>query len=117
MSSQDIVRVWFDKWTAGDYTDLPISDDFSHKSPFDTINGKEAYLDLVRKNESKFLGYTFDIHDGIYQANRACVRYTAIQGSFQLDVSEWYYLENELIKKIISYYHIGEIRKDRKLES
>ena len=35
---------------------------------------------------------------------------------FKLDVSEWYYFKNKLIDKIIAYYHIGELREDRKLK-
>lgn len=46
----------------------------------------------------------------------ACVRYTARQGEdFSLDVSEWYYFENDLIREIYAFYHIGEIREERKL--
>ena len=50
-----------------------------------------------------------------YFENKACVRYKAIQGDFSLDVSEWYYIKNDLIEEIIAYYHIGEIRDERKL--
>lgn len=117
MDSQQIVKQWFNKWESGDFLNLPVTEDFSHTSPFGTIEGKEAYLDLVAKNKDKFLGQTFILHDGIYEADHACVRYTARQGNdFTLDVSEWYYLEGSLIKRIIAYYHIGEIRQERALE-
>lgn len=116
MELKDLVRIWFEKWDNGDYLNLPISDNFKHTSPFGTIDGKSEYLDLVRKNEEKFLGQTFEIHDSIYARDRACVRYTAKQGgNFSLDVSEWYYVKDNLIEEIIAYYHIGEIRKDREL--
>lgn len=114
-----LVAEWFGKWKAGDYRNLPISDRFTHASPFGTLEGKRAYLDLVKSNEAKFLGYRFEIHDGIYEADRACVRYTAIQGDFRLDVSEWYYPDASalnLIGAIVSHYHIGEIRSDRALD-
>ena len=97
---------------------LPITEDFSHTSPFGTIEGKKEYEELVHSNKDKFLGYSFEIHDGIYFEDRACVRYTARQGEeFKLDVSEWYYFRNGLIHEIIAYYHIGEIREERKLEN
>jgi len=111
-----IVSQWFKKWDEGDFMNLPISDNFKHTSPFGTINGKKAYLDLVSENQEKFLGYIFEIHDEIYQNDRACVRYTARQGDdFVLDVSEWIYSEGNLIDEIVAYYHIGEIREERKL--
>lgn len=118
MKIEDLVKDWFEKWKSGDYSNLPISEDFKHTSPFGTINGKKEYLDLVDKNQEKFLGYTFEIHDTLYVDTRACVRYTARQGKdFKLDVSEWYYIDGNQIKEIIAHYHIGEIREERQLNS
>ena len=117
MKIKTLVKEWFQKWDDGDFLNLPVSEDFRHTSPFGTIEGKKAYTDLVQQNKDKFLGYTFEIHDEIYQENHACVRYTARQGdTFSLDVSEWYYMGEESIKEIIAYYHIGEIREERELD-
>jgi hypothetical protein len=116
MKLPDLINTWFEKWNSGDFLSLPVSEDFKHTSPFGTIEGKAAYLELVKKNKDKFLGYQFFIHDKITSEKRACVRYTAIKEDFSLDVSEWYYSENGLISEIVAYYHIGEIREDRKLD-
>lgn len=114
---KNLVEQWFKLWEEGRFEELPISDDFVHTSPFNTFDGKESYLHLVRTNKEKFLGYSFDIHDAIYLENSACVRYTGKQGNhFSLDVSEWYYAKDKLIRKIVSYYHIGEIREERTLK-
>ena len=111
-----LVQIWFEKWAQGDFHNLPITDQFKHTSPFGTIDGKANYLALVEANKDKFLGYSFVIHDELYAEHHACVRYTAIQGDFVLDVSDWYYMNDELIDEIVSYYHIGEIQEDRQLE-
>lgn len=111
---QKLVHEWFNKWKAGDYYNIPISENFKHTSPFGTIDDKKVYIKLVEANKEKFLGYNFEIHDEIYEEDKACVRYTAIQGDFKLDVSEWYYIKNNLIEEIIAHYHIGEIRADKK---
>lgn len=117
MVIKKLVSKWFEKWESGDYQQLPISEDFEHHSPFGTIRGKQAYLELVRENEDKFLGQSFAIQDAIYESDRACVRYTAQQGKeFQLEVSEWYYAKDQLLEKIVAYYHIGEIRADRVID-
>ncbi|HSR68262.1 MAG TPA: nuclear transport factor 2 family protein [Acidobacteriota bacterium] len=116
MELKSLVREWFDKWREGDYLHLPVSDDFKHTSPFGTVDGKAAYLELVKTNQDKFTGYRFEIHDEIYDQGKACVRYTAVQGDFKLDVSEWYYPKGDAIGEIIAYYHIGEIRQERRLE-
>lgn len=117
MDSIELVKIWFDKWKQGDYLNLPVTDEFTHTSPYGTVEGKEAYINLVKQNEDKFLGYSFHFHDAVYSDDAACVRYTASQGDdFELDVSEWYYFKDNLINQIVAYYHIGEIRDDRKLE-
>ncbi|MBL6445991.1 nuclear transport factor 2 family protein [Fulvivirga sp. 29W222] len=117
MDTKKLVKAWFDQWESGDFLRLPVTENFRHTSPFGTIYGKKAYFDLVEKNKDKFLGQHFDLHDGIYETNKACVRYTARQGDdFSLDVSEWYYFKNNLIEEIVAYYHIGEIREERKLQ-
>lgn len=108
-------KEWFQKWESGDFLHLPVTENFRHTSPFGTISGKSEYTKLVEANKDKFLGYRFEIHEGIYEKDKACVRYTALQGTFSLDVSEWYYIQNGLIKEIVAYYHIGEIREERKL--
>lgn len=115
MSTEQIVKDWFTKWETGDFLELPLSNSFRHTSPFGTIVGKAQYLATVEANRDKFLGYSFTIHDLICEGEKACIRYTAQQGDFSLDVSEWHYLEGGLIGEIIAYYHIGEIRADRQL--
>ena len=116
MRTETLVQTWFEKWEQGDFRSLPVTDTFKHTSPFGTIDGKQVYLAVVEENRDKFLGYTFTIHDAIYEEHKACVRYTAQQGDFKLDVSEWYYILDGLIDEIIAYYHIGEIRDDRQIE-
>ncbi len=117
MDCSQLINAWFNSWEEGDFLNLPISDTFEHHSPFGIIQGKSAYLQVVQENKDKFLGYTFVIHDGIYEPDKACVRYTAKQGAdFSLDVSEWYYIEKGLIQKIIAHYHIGEIKEERQIE-
>lgn len=116
MSTKDLVRQWFQKWETGDFLRLPISENFRHTSPYGIISGKKEYISLVEANKDKFLGHRFELHDELYERNKACVRYTAIQGDFRLDVSEWHFVKDGLIEEIAAYYNIpGEIRDDRKL--
>jgi hypothetical protein len=115
METIELVKIWFQKWETGDYHNLPISDNFRHTSPFGVTEGKNKYISMVEANKEKFLGYRFELHDEIFEKNKGCVRYTAIQGDFKLDVSEWYYVQDDLIEEIIAFYHIGEIRNERKL--
>ena len=110
MNVQQLVKEWFEKWETGEFLSLPISGNFKHTSPYGTIYGKKAYLELVSTNKEKFLGHRFLIHNSMFDKNSACVRYTAIQGDFQLEVCEWHFTSGHLIEKIIAYYNIKEPR-------
>lgn len=110
VDSKLIVQKWFKTWESGDYLNLPISDNFKHTSPYGTIKGKKEYLNLVQSNKEKFLDHQFQILDGIYEENKACLRYLAIQGDFRLEVSEWYYILKGEIVEIVAYYNIEEER-------
>lgn len=116
MEIYDLVNEWFERWENGEFMDLPISENFEHTSPYGTIEGKKAYTDLIVANIDKFLGHNFQIHDGIYEENKACIRYTAVKENFSLDVSEWHYVNNGKIEKVVAYYNIeGEISESRRL--
>ena len=118
MDAKKLVQTWFEKWETGDFQHIPVSENFKHTSPYGTINGKQAYLDLVAANKDKFLGNQFELQDELYEANRACVRYIVRKGTFSMNVSEWFYIAENEIEEIISYYNIeGEISEDRQLSN
>lgn len=99
---------WFKKWEAGNFHDLPLTENFRHISPYGTIDGKKAYMELVEANKDAFLGHRFEIHDTLSNDQCVCIRYTAIKQDFQLEVTEWHYFEKELIREVISYYNIED---------
>lgn len=112
-----VSKLWFSRWQEGDVENIPLTDNFVHKSPYGAIQGKQAYLDIVNANRDMFLNHRFEIHDVILEADKCCIRYTAIQGDFKLDVTEWHYYAADLISEIVAYYNIeGEISEDRKLK-
>ena len=116
MEIQELVKRWFKAWDDGTYRAIPVAEDFKHTSPYGTIDGKGPYLSLVEANKDKFLGNRIDMHDEIYGVNKACVRYTITNKAFTMNVSEWLYAQDGLIREIVSYYNIdGDISEERKL--
>ena len=81
---KNLINSWFKIWTNGNFHDLPITEDFEHISPYGIISGKANYMQLVEINKEKFLNHQFIIHDKLYSSEQACIRYTAVQGSFSL---------------------------------
>ena len=73
MDSKELVNQWFVKWEEGDFLNLPISQNFLHTSPYGLIHGKKQYISLVEAYKDKFLGHRFELHDEIYEKNKAYV--------------------------------------------
>ncbi len=107
-----VVRQWFSCWETGNLNDLPILDDFSHSSPFGTIETKARYLEIVRKNISDFLGNKLTVVDQIKEGDKVCVQFEQKNANTGLEmrVCEWYTLEGDRIKEIRSFYNIGDAR-------
>ena len=103
--SKQIIEQWFKSWETGNFKKIPVTEDFTHTSPYGTIKGKQAYLDLVANHTDKFLGHEFIIHDMLCESLHACVRYTAKKNNNELEVSEWYYFKDGLINRIVAYYN------------
>ena len=106
---KELIDGWFEAWESGNYRAIPVTDHFTHTSPFGTVEGKAEYLALVEANEDSFLGFRFEIHDQLHGDGVACVRYTARKGDFSLDASEWFLGGDHGIETIISYYNVGDV--------
>ena len=116
MLLQELVKKWFKVWQEGDYKNIPEENTFRHTSPYGTIEGKAPYLKLVESNKDKFLGNQIVLRDEIYNERKACVRYTITNKDFTIEVSEWFFMGENLIQEIVAYYNIeGEISENRKL--
>ena len=100
---EQLINQWFDIWSNGNFEDLPLSQDFRHTSPYGIVEGKDSYLNLIEKNKSSFLGNQFKVHEVIYSEDKASVRYTM---NDSMEISEWFYLKDDLINEVVSYYNI-----------
>ncbi|MBT8189240.1 MAG: nuclear transport factor 2 family protein [Bacteroidia bacterium] len=112
MTTEKLVEAWFNIWTKGNFEDLPLTEGFEHTSPYGTISGRKAYMEIINSNLDKFLGHQFIIEDMIIEKEKACIRYLAIQENFKLEVTEWHYVKDDKIDKIVAYYNIDEKRID-----
>ena len=89
--------------------------------PSDAPHSAQKALDLNVNDYYSFTTETaFSVSGGQAAANGVAffgidASYT-VSGDFKLEVSEWHYISNNLIRQIIAYYHIGEIREERKLK-
>jgi ketosteroid isomerase-like protein len=102
--SRELVDSWFDAFRERDLSKLHLAQDFVHTSPFGEIQGRDAYLDLVRDNLEAFFSPTLEIIDVLESGDRFAVRYL-VNGNPACDCI---YVEDGQISRIYSYYHYGE---------
>lgn len=104
-----VVQRWIDCWETGDIAALPITDDFTHTSPFGTIESKKRYMEIVEKNREDFLGNTLTIIKHIQEDDNVCIQFEQNNANtgLEMTVCEWYRLKGDLIQEIRSFYNIG----------
>ena len=97
---------WFGAFRDKDVSVLEqiLAQDFVHTSPYGEVDGKEAYLGLVRGNEEAFFSPKIEILDVIESGDTFVVRYL-VNGNPACDCI---YGRDGQIAKIYSYYHVGK---------
>ncbi|MDX1378896.1 MAG: nuclear transport factor 2 family protein [Anaerolineales bacterium] len=104
--NKTLADLWFDAFREKDISILEgnLAEDFTHTSPYGTIKGKEAYLDLVRENPEAFFSPVIEILDVIESGNSFAVRYLVNENP----ACDCIYIQEDQISEIYSYYHVGE---------
>jgi hypothetical protein len=104
--SRSLADIWFDPFREKDVAKLEaaLADDFTHTSPFGAIDGKAAYVDLVRRNEKMFFANPIEVVDVIDLGDRCAVRY--VVGA--MAACDCIYGADGKVSRVFSYYHVGE---------
>ena len=104
--NRTLVDTWFDAFREKDIGKLErtLAEEFVHTSPFGAIEGRQAYLNLVRENSEAFFSPTIEIIDVIAGDDSFAVRYL-VDGNPACDCI---YARDGQITRIFSYYHVGE---------
>jgi len=104
--SRSLADIWFDPFREKDVTKLEaaLTDDFVHTSPFGIVDGKAAYVRLVRRNEEAFFANPIEVVDMIDLGERCAVRYVV----GEMAACDCIYGRDGKISTVFSYYHVGE---------
>lgn len=46
--AERLARAWIEGWNTGNPDEIPLAADFTHSSPFGTVEGREPYLEWVK---------------------------------------------------------------------
>ncbi len=104
MDNRQIAESWLQAFRQRDLSGLALAEDFVHTSPYGEIQGRQAYLDLVRQYEEAFFRSTLQVQDLFGSGEKYAVRYL-VDGNPACDCI---YIQEGRIWKIFSYYHLGE---------
>ncbi len=100
---QRLARVWIETWQTGDPLTLPLTEDFTHESPFGVITRREKYLETVipmaKKNVARLR-----VEDAIGEGDRACVLFTMETPSGPVACCDWLTLRDGKIAAVRSHY-------------
>ena len=102
--NRQIVDDWLDAFRQKGLSKLRLAEDFVHSSPFGEIQGRDAYLDMVRKNSEAFFDKTLTTIDVLDCGDKFAIRYLVDD----TPACDCIYLREGQIWRIHSYYHYGE---------
>lgn len=102
--NRKLVDGWFNAFRDKDISKLELTEDFTHTSPYGVINGRQAYLDLVKGNAEAFFSPVLEVLDVIGDGDKFAARYLVNNNP----ACDCFYIRNGQIAEIFSYYHVGE---------
>ncbi|MBO6503305.1 MAG: nuclear transport factor 2 family protein [Kordiimonadaceae bacterium] len=48
MKAEELAKAWIEGWNAGRPDEIPLAENFVHKSPFGEVRGRSKYLEWVK---------------------------------------------------------------------
>ncbi len=99
----DIARQWIECWGNADPATLPLADDFTHTSPLGRIEGRQAYLDMVRPLAAANVA-SLHVEDIVGDDERACIRYRMDTPNGPVACCDWVSVRDGIITEVQSYY-------------
>ena len=108
-SAHQLAMDWINAWITGDLSLLKLAEDFSHTSPFGTLEGRKHYLDTIIPAYEQNVA-EIEFQEIIADENRAVLRFLAKGPDGVTPTTEWIYCSDGVIKSIVSYYSQGSKR-------
>lgn len=98
-----LARQWIECWNNGKPDALPLSNDFTHTSPFGRVSGRETYLEWVKPLAAKNVA-ELTINRVMSAGNDAVVHFTMQTPTGPVECCDWVVAENGEITEIHSFY-------------
>ena len=102
--SLQVAQTWLEAFQQKDISLLRLAENFVHISPFGEVVGRDDYLELVKANEEAFFSNPIQVEDFVGEGQRFVVRYVV----GDMPATDWIYVSESEIERVISYYHFGD---------
>lgn len=102
MTHTELVRNYLDSIVRKDFTQLNLSENFRHSSPFGIQEGRENFIEACKLVVAGT--QAIEIKKMIEEKDSVCVEYDVISPNGRMAISEWYSIRNGLITEIRAYF-------------
>jgi len=107
-NAERLARAWIEGWNEGKPYDIPLSEGFTHESPFGTIEGREKYLEWMKPMIGK--GPALKIVKTMGEDDEAVVRYEMEAGGGTIPCCDWVSVKGGEIVAITAFYDATNLR-------
>ena len=108
-SAGELARTWIECWNKGTPDLIPLSEDFTHTSPYGRVAGREKYLEWV-KPLSKQNVMDLKIQRILSQRNEAVIHFEMKTPKGTIPVCDWVVVNDGQITEIHSFYDASDLR-------
>jgi predicted SnoaL-like aldol condensation-catalyzing enzyme len=109
MDAAELARIWIEAWSAGAPEGIPLTEDFTHTSPFGRIEGRETYLEFMQPMTGEG-AVPLTIVRVIREGDEAVVHYEMHLGSGPVHACDWIRAADGGIAEIHSFYDATDMR-------
>ena len=108
-SAGTLARVWIERWNEGAPDLIPLSEDFTHTSPFGRVKGRQTYLDWVKPMAARNVT-RLRVLRTLSSSNEAAIHFEMHTPKGLIQVCDWIVVEDGQITEIHSFYDATELR-------
>lgn len=109
MDPTELARAWIEAWNAGAPEGIPMTEGFTHTSPFGRIAGRETYLEWMQPMTGEG-AVPLRIHRIIGDGRDAVVHYEIQHSSGPVQACDWLVTDGDQISEIHSFYDATAMR-------
>lgn len=107
--AERLAHAWIEGWNEGRPDEIPLAPDFTHSSPFGTVEGRERYLEWVKPLAAENVT-SLRVVRTIGGESEAAIWFEMMTPMGAVQCCDWVRIEGEEIVAITSFYDATDLR-------